>query len=438
MPYKIDEVSGHFGLLHTIIAFAAGWPERGTITESKTGNESCKYILPVSASTPLETWTIECTTAGGDGVAVFSVTGSTSGAQADATAGTRYDNGIVTFMITGPALYDCDIGDKFEFTFATGPMSTGAIAWVVDRYVNQYTNTAEAILHGIGSGSDEIYVGLKPAERVGSDVYNLKLNGFTAFSSPDLWEEQPGAIPEYGFGGVSATGNYPPGIAFQSEPTEGRLYLSCNSRRIQGCVFFESYSAPFYLGLMLPYMTPGQWDYPLFIGGSCGGDTSGGGSNPQRYSNGDMTNTSFFFPLAPSDSKTAVDAYSSARVLNGDLVWEGFFCGNSRTFNDSYVGGQGGNYYAYVFPYALRMMEDLQANIDGSFPLFPIHFFSNNSGGADCNGSFIHGTLDGCHAITGNTNNQENTFTIGSDLYVVVRNSGYSEIWDYMAMRLDS
>jgi len=437
MPYKIDEVNGYLGLLHTIAAFAAGWPERGTITESKTGNGLLKYVLPVSASTPLETWTVVCTTGGGDGVAVFSVTGSSSGAQANATAGVRYDNGIVTFKITGPSLYNCVVSDQFQFTFGTGPMSTASISYVIDRYGNQFTSDAELIMHGIGSGSDEIYIGLKAKDRSGADAYNLVQQGYTGYSAGLLWEEQPGAIAQYLYGGVTNDEFYPPSIAFASEPIEGRLYLTCNSRRIAGCVFFEGYSAPFYLGWMLPYMTPGQWPYPMLIGGSCGSLDGGVSENPQRYSSNFASNSSWFHPNTHNyNYDYRVNNGSSCRVLRSDLTWEGISNAYNRAPTDNYSLQSNGVYYGFTFPYAGRWFEDVEKNIDDSYFLLPIHILSRQSTG-DPNG-YVHGIPDGCFAISGFDNNQENTFTIGSDLYVVVRNSAHSEIWDYMAIRMDN
>lgn len=436
MPYKIDEVNGHQGLLHAIVAFAAGWPERGTITETKTGNELVKYVLPVSASTPLETWTVVCTTGGGDGVAVFSVTGSTSGAQAAATAGVHYDNGIVTFKITGPALYNCVVSDQFQFTFATGPMTTAAIPWVIDRYDDQYTSDAEAILHGIGSGSDEIYVGLKTRERSGADAYNVVLNGYTGYSAGLPWEEQPGTLALYPYAGVTNDEFYPPSIAFASEGIEGRLYLTCNSRRICGCLFFEGYSAPFYIGWMLPYMTPGQWPYPMMVGGSCG---SGDGltENPMRYSSTEVANSSWFHPVnLRYQYDYRIDNGSSLRVMKPDLTWEGILNSYTRAPSDGYTISSNGWYAGYTFPYAGRWFEDVEKNIDGSYFLLPIQILAGlNQYTIE---GYVFGIPDGCFAITGFDNNQENTFTIGSDLYVVVRNSAYSEIWDYMAMRMDN
>ena len=64
-----------------------------------TGTGSLDNFTVTGLNAPEETWTLVCTT-GGISAAVFSVTGSVSGVQASATAGTSYDNGIIAFDLT--------------------------------------------------------------------------------------------------------------------------------------------------------------------------------------------------------------------------------------------------------------------------------------------------------------------------------------------------
>lgn len=63
----------------------------------------------------VENWTITCTLGGGNGVATFSVVGSVSGAQAIATAGVPYYNGLTNFTILGGAI-DYVISDSFTYS----------------------------------------------------------------------------------------------------------------------------------------------------------------------------------------------------------------------------------------------------------------------------------------------------------------------------------
>ena len=68
-----------------------------------------------------ETWTLVCTTGGGSGVGIFSVTGSVSGAQTDATVGEPYWNGLCSFTIIGGTVdFTTGIPDDFTFAIAAG------------------------------------------------------------------------------------------------------------------------------------------------------------------------------------------------------------------------------------------------------------------------------------------------------------------------------
>ncbi len=63
-----------------------------------TGDGTLSGFYANQSTAVAETWTITATTATN-----FTVTGSVSGAQADATVGTVYDNGIISFVITAGA-----------------------------------------------------------------------------------------------------------------------------------------------------------------------------------------------------------------------------------------------------------------------------------------------------------------------------------------------
>lgn len=79
-------------------------------TQTGTGNGTLTGFS-TEAGAVNENWTITCKTAGTDG-GVFSVVGSVSGAKADATVGSPYNNGIIAFTINDGSV-DFVVGDKF-------------------------------------------------------------------------------------------------------------------------------------------------------------------------------------------------------------------------------------------------------------------------------------------------------------------------------------
>ena len=88
--------------------------DEAVVIYSGTGDGGLSDVtLPPSAQD--EIWTLTCTAAAVDG-GTFSVTGSVQGAQADATVGVPYDNGLLGFTIFDAAA-DYLVGDEFIATY---------------------------------------------------------------------------------------------------------------------------------------------------------------------------------------------------------------------------------------------------------------------------------------------------------------------------------
>jgi len=88
----------------------------------------------VTEDAVVETWTLTCTTPGGTGVAVFSVTGSISGAQTNvATSNLTYitDDGAISFLITaGGTPWSAD--DAFTFAITDNVVGMNDAAEIRD------------------------------------------------------------------------------------------------------------------------------------------------------------------------------------------------------------------------------------------------------------------------------------------------------------------
>ncbi len=118
---------------------------------SNTGNGSIASVETKPFKTKNETWTITCTLGGTDGVATFSVVGSTSGNVGTATSGTQFSTGTgaggVKFTIAAGAT-NWVVGDIFTFTTKQHPewsaVNAGKIIWAVLTGYNWDTNTQEA------------------------------------------------------------------------------------------------------------------------------------------------------------------------------------------------------------------------------------------------------------------------------------------------------
>lgn len=131
--FKTGIAQSHKDLLNIVRQALNGY---GDITVPVTYVGTGDGPLIKAASPPpgvSEVWTMVCTLGGGHGVATFSVTGSVSGAQAAATVGTFYDNGLFEFSINdGPI--DFVIADQFDVTVTQNALIPLNQEWAVERW----------------------------------------------------------------------------------------------------------------------------------------------------------------------------------------------------------------------------------------------------------------------------------------------------------------
>lgn len=120
------------------------------VAGSNTGTGGISAIETKPFKTKNETWTLTCTLGGADGVATFSVVGSTSGAVGTATSGTQFSTGTgaggIRFTISGGGV-NWIIGDTFTFSTKQYPEWSGVnvvkIIWSILTGYNWDANTVE-------------------------------------------------------------------------------------------------------------------------------------------------------------------------------------------------------------------------------------------------------------------------------------------------------
>lgn len=125
--------------------------ETATAGGGNVGTGGCSAIETKPFKTKNEIWTITCTLGGADGVAIFSVSGSVTGAKGNATSGTEFSTGTGTggikFTISGGGT-NWVIGDVFTFTTKQYPewsaVNVVKIIWSILTGYNYDTNVQEA------------------------------------------------------------------------------------------------------------------------------------------------------------------------------------------------------------------------------------------------------------------------------------------------------
>lgn len=324
----------------------AGTPAAG----ANTGNGTV-YGQSSTASSVAETITLTCTTGGAS--AVFSVTGSVSGALPSANINTLYSESVISFFIAGGSV-DFVVSDSFTIA-----VTNETAVWTAERYDNTPGSDYELIASSAGyTTTDDIYVGLQTYDT--GSLYGFRVNGFSGYNAGAPFLEQPGAV---------AGDAYPWDHHFVPTTDSALTYwFFMSPNRIMGTFLSGAVYSSFYTGWLVPYASPSQWNYPMCVG-SC--------SYTQRaYTDTDADHATFWNSPTGADSATiSILDSTSWKPLN----------------QDSLAGGP--------WPWRGGDIENLPVYIAGNVPTFPSMAIVYQAGAAGVYGEFegvrAHSTLSG-------------------------------------------
>jgi hypothetical protein len=328
----------------------------------------------------VETWTLTVTDDSTPGSEVWSVTGSVSGAAASATTGVAYDNGSISFTISGSGYAN---GDAFTFDVVQG--------WTAQRstYDAGTDTDGELILEGVGLGGGEaIVVGVQSFRDAGNDRYNWRLRGFTSFDG-STWNALPGASTEV----------YLP-LWSSSIP----YWLIVNEQRLVLMAKVSTIYVHAYLGFVDTYATDTEHAYPLLVGGSALTDTVG-------YS--DAASLRAYW----ADSGLGNPGY----LYRPDGVWD-------QVRQDSTTGVE-------LWPWTLddeTWFTHLRDGF-GLHPMLPAVLISRPSGTKPRG---VVGELDGVYWVSGFGASVEDTVTVGSQDHVLGQDINRNGRNDHVALEL--
>lgn len=266
---------------------------------------------------------------------------------------------------------------------------------------NGQTNTVEfeTFLKAPGlSTTEQIYINIGAYSNSGSNIYNWRLKGAIGYLSGSNFFTQPGSSPDAHIYLWSASIPY---------------WFIANGQRAIVIAQVSGVYESMYVGKFLPDGTPGQYPYPLFIGG-CGGDASPLGLS-QAYdvnscsrNHSDVTNlhAAFFDPACAFH----MDQAGNWQVWNH---WNNNADEHSGTTNNTIwpyadAGDSGLN---AVSPGTQGGMKWMTTNLDGSYPLLPVRLEQVTPS------INLLGTLDGVFATTGDGNSPGSTLTVGGATY---------------------
>lgn len=294
---------------------------------------------------------------------------------------------------TGTATNYLDLLDRLR-TFLTTGLGAGN-NWTTDRW----TGGNELIVHGPGTGSEAIYLAISAYGNVGGDYYNWDVRGCTGYVSGNAYNAQP-----------SVTQNHELLLWNSSIP----YWFIANAGRVIVVAKVSTVYEIMYAGKFLPYGTPSQYPYPVFIG-ACH-------STPNtRWSD---TTRGHTFPVNPAGSTT--DSNATAFLPDN----------SQKALSHITANGASGNDEAGVWPWRYRAASTtseftyLDNNPDGTYPILPAIICMESPSIA------MLGELDGVAWVSGYSNAAENTVTVGADTYLVVQNTFRTSRDAYCAIKL--
>lgn len=402
MAWETGTALNHTDLLARLRRFLTGRATTTTPVPTGSGNG----VISGLDTTPLsitETWTLVCTAVAANG-GTFSVTGSISGVQTPADVGVPYSNTLLSFLINDGTV-DFALLDQFVFTTTRGQMSTDGNAWELKR-----STASELQVMGKGTGgTEQIYVNVRTQVNVGSDIYNFVLQGAAGYNPASTIDDQPGKSPMIG-------------LSLWNDPMQ--YWIVANGRRFIIVAKVSTYYVSCYCGLILPFGTPNQYPYPLFIGGNLPNHSSA--YSAANYSWLTDYNSNYWSPRAahPQHEQVTTDITQSVLYwLDGSWIdfmnhRQGVFMTVEPTLNT----------YNMIAPVDRAWVRD---NIDGSYTLFPHTLVTSKPSYS------LTGELDGSYYVSGFSNGSENIVQSGGFDHLVVQNVSRNGVPDFAAIKLE-
>jgi hypothetical protein len=296
---------------------------------------------------------------------------------------------------------------ELHFFTATGAPAANRIEW-------EY----EAIWSTVGNdGLRAIYVGAKNFWDAGGDYYNWRLNGFTGFNNAQPFANQPGGMNK----------DYTPFVPMWKNSMP--YWFVANGQRVMMFVRVSTIYMSMYMGLVNTFISPGQYPYPLLIGGCMAYNSiQGVGSANLRYSiTGNQIHSWWRgYPYSYND-----DNLCAGRLRLPD----GRFSGLQACGQDSPATNAG---CTPVWPWANNGngFANIRENLDGSYPLIPVILSADNG---NPTGTYVncYGEYDGVRATTGHGNAPENTISEGMFTNVVWQDTYRNSKEYFCAFKLD-
>lgn len=324
----------------------------------------------------------------------------------------------------GTATDAADLWDKL-LTFLT---SDSALTGAGEEWSDDWSGDGgnEHVLVGPGmSGTDEIYVGMRLHVDTDADEHWIEFRGMTGIiSAGEAVEDHINVQPE-------------PVLMFIDNSVMNYWFVA-NGRRFMIALKISTTFESCYAGFFLPYATPTEYPYPMFIGGTAGPDT-GASQSPRSWRESLSGHSAYPWPWADDGINRANTVFPPAYSMTPDGTWMGY--SNSNELQEGCIGNVSrGNYLSSDdaspqnddYYLSNGVFEDGWTDLYGGGKyLMPIHLF-------ECSpGRQTYGVLQGAFRCQAEYVSAEDVITIDAVDYLVVQNIARNDNNDFFAMVLE-
>lgn len=278
-------------------------------------------------------------------------------------------------------------------------------------------------LRGKGlSNTDNIYVQLALYKDAAADTYSIRVSGSQGWlSSVAINTPESQANSSITGGSQWPTNQLVLRAPLFNNPMP--YWFIANGRRFIVVAKVGSYWASLYAGFFLPYGSPTQYPYPLFVGANSTVD--------DKYSNtaANVAQTGFYAGVR-----------NTAAYMRPDSVWHP--CNAVSADNGTFPWGTG---YGGVWPWirssngtlnntSMYGLGNLQTAPDGTYPMLPAILFGQ--AGVSKPAVYLAGELDGVYSTTGYAAAAGDTISAGGNTYLMIQRASLNAASDFAAILL--
>lgn len=283
---------------------------------------------------------------------------------------------------TGTATnYITMLADFVSFLTADSALVTAGQNWSVLR-TDTVGSHNDHLLRGPGlAGTDQIHIRLR-SDSSGSN-YGWTCQGFVSYNSAQTNASQPGISPSCGMALRNDTIPY---------------WFLANGRRFMIIAKVSTYYMSLYGGFILPWATPAEYPYPMYVGGS---------------------------------HQTAISHnYTTASTAVGSFWKPAGNCGWLRDTAGAWLETRGDwSGDAATYPYAFNLA--ITQHADNSRSVWPCVLFRHTTP------NNIFGVLDGVQGLQHINVGAEDTFTLSGSPHTVFQSVYLATKWSYAALKME-